>query len=239
MKKFLFLLLCLVSTFSLFSQKQIDDANAEVRNVGSFHGIKSSSGITVYLVQGDEEKVAVSANEVSYRNKIRTVVEKGILKIYYDNDDWKLWQAVNGRKLRAYVSVKNIDLIEASSGSDIKIEGSIKSSDIKIESSSGASIKGRVEVSSMNAELSSGSTIILSGLVSNKVTLDGSSGSMFKCFDLLTDNCEVDISSGAGVQITVNKDLKVDASSGGFVQYKGSASISDVHTSSGGSVTRK
>ena len=239
MKKMIFFLLGSFLSLAVFAQKQIDDPNVELRKVGSFHGIESANGIVVILVQGSEESVAVSANEVKYRDKIRTEVEDGILKIYYGNEDWKLWQAVNGRKLRAYVSVKNIDRIEVSSGSDVKIEGTIKANDLKMDASSGASIKGRIEASNLKVDQSSGATIILSGSVANKISLDGSSGSSFRGFDLVADICDIDVSSGSGIQITVNKDLTVEASSGGYVQYKGTALISKVHTDSGGIVVKK
>ena len=239
MKKMILLFLGGFLSFAVFAQKQIDDPNVELRQVGSFHGIESANGIVVILVQGSEESVAVSANEVKYRDKIRTEVEDGILKIYYGNEDWKLWQAVNGRKLRAYVSVKNIDRIEVSSGSDVKIEGTIKANDLKMDASSGGSIKGRIEASNLKVDQSSGATIVLSGTVANKISLDGSSGSSFRGFELVADTCDIDVSSGSGIQITVNKDLTVEASSGGYVQYKGTALISKVHTDSGGSVVKK
>ena len=239
MKKMILLVLGGFLSLAVFAQKQIDDPNVELRQVGSFHGIESANGIVVILVQGSEESVAVSANEVKYRDKIRTEVEDGILKIYYGNEDWKLWQAVNGRKLRAYVSVKNIDRIEVSSGSDVKIEGTIKANDLKMDASSGGSIKGRIEASNLKVDQSSGATIVLSGTVANKISLDGSSGSSFRGFELVADTCDIDVSSGSGIQITVNKDLTVEASSGGYVQYKGTALISKVHTDSGGRVVKK
>ncbi len=239
MKKIAILFLSSFFAIAGISQKQIDDANAEVRSVESFHGIKSSSGITVYLVQGDQESVVVSANDVKHRNKINTVVKNGVLNIYYDNDDWKLWQVGNGRKLRAYVSVKDIDLIDVVSGSDVKIEGTIRTNNIKLDISSGASLKGSIEATNMKVDVSSGAVIILSGSVSDKVSFDGSSGSSFQGFNLVADNCDADVSSGSGIQITVNKELNVDVSSGGYVHYKGSALIRKVQTSSGGSVTKK
>ena len=101
--------------------KVINDANAQPRNVGgSFHAIVISHGIDLYLTQGTEEAVAVSASKDEYRDKIITKVENGTLKVYY-NEDWNFtWKS---RKLRAYISVKNLDALEASGGSDVIVKG--------------------------------------------------------------------------------------------------------------------
>ena len=239
MKKPVFFLAAMLLTITLMAQKQIDDANAEVRTVGSFHGIKVSNGITVYLIQGNSEMVAVSANEVEVRNKIITRVENGILKIYYDEDDWKFWKNFNNKKSRAYVSVRDIDKIQASSGSDVQVEGVLKVDQLSMDASSGASINGKLEASSLEVDQSSGSVITISGNISGILKVEGSSGSVFRGYDLTVENCDAETSSGAGVQVTVNKELEVQASSGGYIHYKGNAVIRDVHTSSGGSVSRK
>jgi hypothetical protein len=239
MRKLVFFLLVSFLSGSLLAQKQIDDANAQVRQVGSFHGIRSSHGITVYLTQGSTEVVAVSANDTEYRDKIKTVVENGILKIYYDNDDWKTWKNNGNKKLRAYVSAKDINAISVSSGSEMKIEGALKSGNLKINTSSGATLHGKVEAQSLDVDQSSGSTINLSGVVNGSLTVEGSSGSVFRGYDLTVETCDAETSSGAGVQVTVNKELTVEASSGGYIHFKGNGLIRDVHTSSGGSVSRK
>jgi len=51
------------------------DANAEVRNVGSFSKIKVSSAITLYLSQGKEQAVAVSAGDKEYTPRIKNSSE--------------------------------------------------------------------------------------------------------------------------------------------------------------------
>jgi hypothetical protein len=103
MKKLLFVAILLIPSAFSFAQKVVEDKNAQRRQVSGFHGVKVSHGIDLFISQGNEESVAVSASEEEYRNKIKTVVENGILKIYYD--DAKSWGINWGsRKLRAYVS---------------------------------------------------------------------------------------------------------------------------------------
>src|SRR5215218_1232011 len=105
MKK-LFSLICLLS-FALLvqAQKVINDPNAEPRKVNSFTGIDVSGGIDVVISAGDEA-VAVSASRQEYRDRIKTEVENGILKIWYDSK-WGI--SINGNKnLKAYISYKTL-----------------------------------------------------------------------------------------------------------------------------------
>ena len=129
------ILSAILLTITLFSFAQngkvIEDRNAETRNVKGFHAIHVSGGIDLYLTQGNEEAVAVSASELEYRDRIKTEVEDGVLKIYFDNKGFHLnW---GNKKLKAYVSVKNIDALEASGGSDAYLQGTIKSEKLHVE----------------------------------------------------------------------------------------------------------
>ncbi|MBS1934273.1 MAG: hypothetical protein JST96_09770, partial [Bacteroidetes bacterium] len=74
MKKIVCLVVAWLMLLSVFAQKVvINDPNAEVRTTGSsFHSISVSNAIDLYLSQGNEETVAVSAKDVKYRDKIVT-----------------------------------------------------------------------------------------------------------------------------------------------------------------------
>src|SRR5688572_24294295 len=108
--KRIFLSLLFAAGFSgiLFAQKTINDANAEKRNVGSFHGVEVATGIKLVLTQGNAEEVAVSASTTEYRDNIITKVENGILKIHY-NYELKINRNKEKKELKAYVSYKTLD----------------------------------------------------------------------------------------------------------------------------------
>lgn len=238
MKRLLFFLVAIISTLSLAAQtKIVNDANAEIRKVSSFHGIRVSTGIELQLTQGSEEAVAVSAVSDEHRNNIRTVVENGILKIYYDQN--KFWKGFNaqGKKLKAYVSFKTIDKLEASSGGTVIINGTVTANALNLDASSGGSVRGTINAGTLNADASSGAHLYINGKVQS-MTVDASSGAHFNGYDLVTETCNAEASSGAKVQVTINKELDANASSGGGIQYKGSAVITNVSTGSGGSVKR-
>jgi hypothetical protein len=216
------------------AQKTISDANAQKRNVSGFHAIEVSGGIDLYLSQGDEA-VAVSASKDEYRDKIITEVKNGVLKIWFD---WKSNLRVDwsNRKLKAYVSFKNLDGLEASGGSDVIVDGMIKTTKLDMEISGGSDFKGKVESDDLKINASGGSDVNISGR-SAKLTIDASGGSDFSGYDFAADICNVEASGGSDVHVTVNKELTANASGGSDVYYKGSGMIRDLKTG-GGSIKK-
>jgi hypothetical protein len=236
-KLFLVLVITALSSTLLPAQKTITDANAQKRNVPGFHGINVGTGIKLILTEGTTEDVAVSADKVEYRDKIVTRVEDGILKIYYEN---KL-KAANTRRerkeLKAYVSYKTLDRLDANTGAQVEVDGTLKSTSIKMNVNTGAVIRGNIKTGELQIDQNTGSIVTLSGEAS-KVDVHGDTGSMFKGADLKTDNCNVTASTGAGVYITVQKELSVKANTGGFLKYKGDVTVREVKTNTGGTVSK-
>ncbi len=232
---YFFALTCLLSISLLAQDKIINDANAETRTVSNFHGIKVSHGIELVIKQGNTEAVAVSASEKEYRDRIRTEVVAGILKIYYDNEHWyKGWNS-KGKRLKAYVSFKQLDKLDGSSGSSTQIDGTLTAGELKIYLSSGADLNGTIQANSLYVDESSGATAHVSGK-SLSVNVETSSGAGFYGYDLVSDKCDADASSGGSIEISVSKELSAGASSGGDISYKGAGVITKISTSSGGSV---
>jgi Putative auto-transporter adhesin, head GIN domain len=234
-------LLCSLITvlcLSAFAQdtKVINDANATTRSLsGSFTAISVSSGIDLYLSQGNEESLAVSASDQKHLDRLKTEVVNGTLKIYYDNKG-VTWKS-ESRKLKAYVSFKTLQKLNVSAGSDAKVNGSINADDFDLDVSSGAVFKGAITAKTLTVDVSSGASISISGKL-DKLKVDVSSGADFKGYDLVTDYCDASASTGAGVHVTINKELNAKVSSGGDIHYKGTALIRDIKTSSGGSVKK-
>ena len=84
MKKIIGSLFAIMIISAVHAQNLVYDANAQVRKAGSFHGVSVGSGIVLYLSQGKEQAVAVSAEEEKYTERIITEVKDGILKIRVD-----------------------------------------------------------------------------------------------------------------------------------------------------------
>jgi hypothetical protein len=215
------------------AQKTIYDANAVVREAKEYNAISVSGGIDLYISYGDEA-IAVSASEIKYRDKIKTVVENGVLKIWYEDNKFS-W---NSRKeLKAYVSFKILKSLNASGGSDIIVEGSIKSDQLKIDISGGCDFKGRVEVNELEIAQSGGSDVTINGKA-EKVLINASGGSDFNGYNLITNYCEAEASGGSDIEITANKEISAKASGASDISYKGNAALKESKASGASSVSR-
>ena len=236
-----FLLLLAGSILSLSAcaqnEKVINDANAQKRSIGSFHAIKIEDGVDLYLTQGDQEAVAVSASNDEYRDNIITKVEDGVLKIYYGersgfNITWK------NRKLRAYISAKAIDEIKASGGSDVLIQGTLTATKLNLDLSGGSDFVGEVKATELEIEQSGGSDVSISGTATN-LKVSGSGGSDFNGYKLTTDFVVIHVSGGSDAQLMVNKELYAEASGGSDIDYRGNPEIRHKSSSGGSSVTKR
>ncbi|GAB2823533.1 head GIN domain-containing protein [Ferruginibacter profundus] len=238
MKKTVLSLLVSFSFFVATAQKEIvNDPNAELRTItGSFDKIKVSGGIDLFVSQSDEEAVAVSAAQDRFKDGIKTVVENSTLKIYYFGD--KNLDVFKNKKLRVYVSFKNLELIDASGACDVQVAGVITTPALSLSMSGASDFKGAVKVSSLKMDLSGASDVIIKG-IANTVSIESSGASDVSGYDLVTDVCNAKASGASDINITVNKELNANVSGSSDISYKGSGEVREVHTSGSSSVSRK
>ncbi|ASK30879.1 hypothetical protein CEY12_12475 [Chryseobacterium sp. T16E-39] len=237
---------------SMTSENSTSYLNGEARNVGEFSGIQVSTGINLIYKQESPTsvKVIADADKLQY---VITKVENGILKVYVDN---KGERNIRFKNLSVNVSSPRMRSIKASSGASFIAVNPVKENSMDIDASSGAAVKGKFNVSSTTdvsstsgasvkvsvntsaivVKASSGSDTIIEGQATSGV-IDISSGASCKAENLKLNELEVESTSGASLSVNVTDRLKVKASSGGSVKYKGNPQIdSNISKMSGGSL---
>jgi len=239
MKKIQVMLMTILVSTVLFAQKTINDPNAEPRNLSGFHAIKISNAFNVYISQGNEDAVAISASKAEYKAKIITKVENGVLIIRFDEDKnfWKGWNG-DKQKLTAYISIKKIDRLDVSGACDVFFEDGISSEDLNVELSGASDIKGKIDAKKLSFDISGASDATISGNAA-ELSVEASGASDFKGYELLTNYCTAEASGASSVNITVNKELNAKASGASSVRFKGEGLIRDIKTSGSSNVTRK
>ena len=232
MKKIIFASVAILAFLAGFSQSDVN--SKETRNVSGFHGVQVSGGIDLYLSSGTES-VSVSAANTNIRNHMVTEVENGILRIHLE----KNWRPDDSNpRMKAYVSVKNLDKLEASGGGDIIILHEISTGNLDVRLSGGGNMEGKLNAEHLFIKQSGGSNVKLAGNVKD-LDVDVSGGGNLDGNELITDYASIHASGGSNSEITVNKELRVVASGGSDVYYKGHASVKEIKSSGGGSVTHK
>ena len=238
--KFLFILLTTVFSFGVSAQKStsIDDPNAKARTLnGSFTAITVSDGIDLYLTAGTQESLAVSFADEKYEEKFKTEVVDGVLKIYFDNRGIN-YSDNNRRKLKAYVSFKTLEKLTASGGATVKLPNAITVNNLEMKFTSGSLFEGEVLKQKKLLLIKTVVQVVTMSGSSEKITIEASSGSIFKGYEFATDYCDAKTSSGGEIRISVGKELSAKAHSGGGIHYKGTAIIKDIDISSGGVVKK-
>lgn len=207
----------------------------QTRKVDGFNAIKVSTGIDLYLTMGAEEEVKIVADD-EIIDEIKTEVKDGTLHIYMKQNNWFNWGGNKSRK--AYVTVKVLEKLHASSGSDVKTENTIKGESLEVKASSGSDVELDVYYKNFSVDTSSGSDARLSGKTKT-FKAEASSGSDIKANDLEAQICKVRASSGSDISVNVTDELYARASSGGDIRYSGNPQIRDIDESSGGDVRQR
>ena len=232
MKQFSLLFAALVISFAALAGNA---DKTEIRNVSNFKGVDVSAGIDLYITMGETESVKIVADD-DIIDRIITEVKDGVLRIYVKQNNWFNWNGNETRK--AYVTIKELNRIEASSGSDVKSENTLKGDILKISVSSGANVNVDVYYKNLDVSTSSGSDAKITGKV-KYLDASSSSGSNINARELESVVCKASASSGSDVTVNVSEELQASASSGADVNYYGNPSVKDIDESSGGDVSHK
>ncbi len=209
----------------------------ENREVKNFKEIKVSTGIDLYITMGNTEEVKVVADD-DIIDKLITEVKGDVLHIYMkQNNNWFNWGKINQTK-KAYVTVKELNAIDASSGSDVKSENTLEGQVINIEASSGSDVDLDLVYKNIKLDTSSGSDAKLNGRAKT-FEAEASSGSDISARGLEASICRVRVSSGSDATVNVTDELYAKASSGADVYYYGNPKVKDTDESSGGDVSQR
>lgn len=236
MKKLLIIIGILILGIKSYAQDQlVVDPNAERRTLtGSFNEIIVSGGIDLYLTQSESEAVAVSAADEKDIPEIKTVVESNTLRIFFTGGRGF---RMKNRQIKAYVSFKTLESLNASGASDVIVAGKITTTQLKMKFSGASDFKGAVSVKVLVMDLSGASDIHISG-IATEVSIQSSGASDVKGYGLVTDSCAANASGASDIEITVNKELTAHASGASDISYRGSAALKEVHKSGASSVGR-
>lgn len=236
MKKYIaFALLLIASGTAGYAQKTINDPNVELRPASNFNAIEISHAFDVYLTQGHEESVAVSAADTKYRDNIKVEVKDGVLIIKYDN---KGRLQTGNKRLRAYVSFRQLNKLNVSGACDVYVVDEWKAENLKLELSGASNLKGKLNARKLMVQISGASDMTLTG-VADQLDVRANGASDFKGFDLAVEYCDAKASGASDIKITVNKELSAEASGASDVKYKGTGLIRDIRTSGASKISRR
>jgi len=227
MKLFFFLLLPLTVTISschYINGKRIrgnGTIKTESRTPGTFGGIDVSGAIDVYVKQDSVTSVRVETDE-NLLEHLLTEVDGSTLRIHQKEGT----NLKPSRSIKVYVSSPSYKNFEASGACDFFGENKITSSEaITIDLSGASDVKLELKAPKIDAELSGAGSITLKGETKD-FFVDGSGATDIKCFELMAENTQVELSGAGDAQVFASVKLDVRVSGAADVKYKGNATVS-------------
>ena len=193
-----------------------------------FTRVKVSSGIDLFIKQGNKNELTVEADE-NLHDIIITEVRGDMLRIYTEKSIWR------AKARKVYLTVTDLEELKATSGSDVVSQGVLKVKDIEVSTSSGADMRIELNADMVTSSSSSGADLRLSGRA-NIHNTKASSGSSVRAYQLESKDVTARVSSGADISVYASESINARASSGGDIRYKGSPEKVSKKTSSGGGV---
>jgi hypothetical protein len=231
MRKILFITATLLMSWPLMAQE--DESNAEViveyRQLAPFENLKVSRGINVTLVEGDAPKAEIHiknapVDDVLLEQSNKDLTIRMRARIYKD-------VAIN-----VYLYYQNINEISVSSGASVYSDDLLETDFLKLETGTDASIQLEIEVNKLEASASASRIDVMGS--AQTMEINATTGGRFLGANLQSKVTNIKANTGASAQVWVTDELNARAGSGASIEYTGSPSKVEVHTSLGGKVNK-
>lgn len=201
----------------------------ETRNVSDFHGVDLDLAGDVVVKSGDF-KVEVQAQE-SLLPLLKTTVENGILRLYFDES------VSNSQDIKISITLPALDEIILGGSGEIRVNDPIQADKMRVDiSGSGNVYLTQATINDLNCSLG-GSGEIEFGGKTNTARIDLSGSGEVNAKSMEFNELKADISGSGNISAHVVQLLKADVSGSGEVHYSGEPKV-ESQVSGSGSVSR-
>jgi len=189
------------------------------KNIGDFKGISTSGNIDIEVTDGPDHTLKIETDE-NLMDYLVVKNENGIIKVYT-----KQGYDLNPKKsIKVYATAPSFSRLDVSGSAKITSNGKIKSDGLHTAVSGSGDIILEVDSPKIEAEIAGSGSAKLSGATRDFSASVSGSGDI-RCYDLLTENTEIDIAGSGNAEVFASKTLDVDVAGAGNVHYKGNPSI--------------
>jgi hypothetical protein len=220
-----------ITSCNFISDRRIDGngvSSTQNRSVGDFHSINASGGMDVIVSQGPASSLKIEADE-NLLQYLETRNDGGRVEIY-TRDGFNLDPKAG---ITVYATAPDFKDITVSGSGKIKSTGKITSTN---ELNTGVSGSGdiiiEVDAPSVKTHISGSGSSTIKGTTKD-FSADISGSGDVHCFDLMSENTEIDIAGSGNAEAYASKSLDVDIAGAGDVRYKGNPTVKQSIAGSG------
>ncbi len=204
----------------------------ESRDISGFTGVLISSGIDVYLSEGDHFEVRVEADE-NLLDVIETKMNGSMLEVGTDRVNIR-----NAKSKKVHVTLPELSALKISSAGDCEGQTLFHCDDLDLSVSSAGDLSLEVKAQRIDLGISSSGDVKLAG-ETEVFDVSLSSAGDLHAFDLEAGRVKVNVSSAGDARVNAREEISMAASSAGNIYYKGDAKVIRSSTSSAGDIVKK
>lgn len=201
----------------------------ETREVTEFNQLDLSGGYNIFIRQGATTSLDVETDE-NIQELISCKVVDNKLHVTTET------MGINPTELNLFITVRELDLIEASGAIDLITRNQLSGSNLKLDVSGAADLSMNLDVMVLMMELSGGSDVNLKGKA-NEVNMDLSGATDIDAREMLMNRCSISISGAGSASLQVVEQLDASISGAGSISYLGDPQVNQ-EVSGAGSIKR-
>lgn len=204
----------------------------ESRDVTGFTEVEVSTGIDVFLTQGNGFDVVVEADE-NLQEVILTELKGDRLVIRTDHVNIR-----SAKSKKVHVTLPELSGLKISSAGDCVGETPFECQDLRLSISSAGDLTLEVDADRIDLDISSSGDAKLSGSAEELDASLSSAGDL-NAFDLVAGKVDVSVSSAGDARVHATDEISMTASSAGNIHYRGNAQVVHSNSSSAGSIVHR
>lgn len=234
MKRLNFIVAFLAVSLSGISHTVTAQEREERQVNGTFDEVSVSSGVDLFLKQGESFEIIVEAPKDDIEDVI-TELKGNRLNIYMDHG---IFGWFGNKQAKVYVTLPEVSKLSSSGGADLKTIGEIRSERLEVNCSGGADAEVSVSANTVILNCSGGADINIDGKT-NVLKAQSSGGADIFAKELHAKNVFASASGGADLEVYTEEEIEASASGGADVDYYGPGRDVKISESGGGDVKRR
>ncbi|PRZ00273.1 head GIN domain-containing protein [Marinilabilia salmonicolor] len=233
MKK-MFLIWALLSIVVAGGFNTVAGQEREERRIsGSFDEVSVSSGVDLFLKQGEDYEIIVEGDGDAIDNLV-TELDGSRLNVYFKSSFFSWFSKGD---VNVYLTMPDVSKLSSSGGADLKSVGELRTDRIEINSSGGADVEVSVRAASIILHSSGGADLSIEGQT-EVLHAESSGGADINARELHAKKVFASASGGADIEVYVTEEIEASASGGADVDYYGSGKEVKISESGGGDVRK-
>jgi hypothetical protein len=198
------------------------------RKLEPFTKVIAGDKIIVQLLKSDHESAVIKVQGID-ASKVKTEVSGGILTLSVYGEPF------TKKKIMVTVNYKKIISITVNNGSEVSTGNLLKVDTLQADLKSGGVLYLDADIGCLIAKITEGGLLSAEGYATSQDVTVATLATL-SAFDLESDKIRIKAVSGGKAKINVEEELEAEASSNGYITYKGNPAKLKKTANTGGSI---